>query len=477
MGISRRTNNIKLIRKVVPQHSVSEIVNIWNTLLDVPSLVDVQFNSKSMYDTNILQKEDGTLYSFDEALEALNKYIGVETTPLSLPNIAPLDENNDVLLGAAIIANNLTFLEFNFLRDILFNSDFEYYYNIKKDVVGSSLVAGKISARHSPFKGNSANIEKAINNGLLEKIMEDNKIFYTLTPLGRTLSFFLKNYTAYNPGNSPEFDKKINDEFTELLQEKTYDSYDFMGKTNNSGQCSMSEQVYHLSTDTGPTILFSHTFFAQNFYYQNHSDPSNFEETTRGFDLIVTTDFTSKKLNQEYVEQINEVIEKAKAHNNNSDLARLYRPDNSNKKEIYQKIIMEKVLEVQQSTRIPLEPVALIEAMDWRNGTNSTITQGHLIYRSCEGGSSPAVYHKICFKELKKFLLANNINYSDLELSVLPSQRDKWGYHIPLTLVMTNKETGKLVGMSNRIMKDYFLDVDAGNYDYVKYDIYHSLTK
>ena len=236
MGISRRTNNIKLIRKVVPQHSVSEIVNIWNTLLDVPSLVDVQFNSKSMYDTNILQKEDGTLYSFDEALEALNKYIGVETTPLSLPNIAPLDENNDVLLGAAIIANNLTFLEFNFLRDILFNSDFEYYYNIKKDVVGSSLVAGKISARHSPFKGNSANIEKAINNGLLEKIMEDNKIFYTLTPLGRTLSFFLKNYTAYNPGNSPEFDKKINDEFTELLQEKTYDSYDFMGKTNNSVQ-------------------------------------------------------------------------------------------------------------------------------------------------------------------------------------------------------------------------------------------------
>ena len=482
MGVSRKVNNIKVVKKVFGQRQAgfaetAEAVDTWNNWLNIPPLTPY-YNPNSMYETDILKKKDGSYYSFDEALEALKKYIGVEKLSLSFPNVLSYKQIKQQILHDMSDKSLMEKNDLSFLMNVLYNPIFEYDYKLRDYEIGVQLYSGDISARSNPFKGYSNQSQKMIDAGLLKKISKRSGNAYALTPLGITLSYLFKNYSEYTPANSPDFNRKIEDDVAEMLKKRTYDSFLFEERhKSDSLYFSLTEQSYIINTPSNKSLLFSHSYSDNDFIKYIDDYPKNFDEGTRSFDLLIASSAAGQKENEAYNQQINAVIATAIVEDN-EELEDLYILRDSQKPSAYEQIIKKRIAEAQNAyNRVALEPIALIESKYYSNihQFDEGITAKNLIFRSSYRNLPEVAYHKISLSELKKYLVANNLtNFNELDLSILPAGTDERSNRIPPILVITNKETGELLGMSNRMMHNCYFG-DTRNSTYVKYDIYRSM--
>ena len=477
MGVSSRgVNHIKIVKKkTVPIQSkkIDEVVSGWNQLLDFAPLTPY-YNTLNVYNTDILKNKDGSYYTTDEAVDALKKYLGLETLPFNFPNSFSYDYMMRQLTSAIPVERASDRANVSFLRDVLRNNNFSLNYGLDKYTVGAALVNGKAPARQNPFRGKKEITQKMIDAGLLICSLgtKGNSKEYYLTPLGKTLGYLMLEFSKYTPANSPDFVQKVDDIFTEMNKNKNYDSniYNTAIDIDDFYQYS-SNQTYELTTPDDESILMIHHY--QNGGYSNNKSNS-FEDSLKSFDILVATNDEYKQMNKDIsyniTKKVNESIKEGRFGLQPLCQLPLYK-----RQQTYQLAIMKNIsLAKKTSNKITFEPMAMISSPEYKydNGPNDVTVNNVMLFRSSNPNSPTPQYHKIPFIELKRFLLANDLKYSELEFSAFSNNPND---SEDLVLIITNKNNGKLVGLSNRIMSNHSINKHRYTNNYPKYEVYHTL--
>ena len=468
MGVFSKSNNIKIIKKSnisVQKNNVKDVVSAWDDLFDFPPLTPYN-NSNSMFNIDTLKKEDGSFYTIDELSEVLRNYVGLDVLPFSFPNTLSFNFMRNELVKAKFNDSPQHPNAIDFLYDVFCIREFDYG-NIDCRVIGAKLPNIGVSARRKPLRGNKEYIEQMIATGLLENKKIGGGTQYYLTPLAKSLDYLMRYYAGYTSANSPEFNKKINNIFNEMLTEKTYASSIYKTALNPTSFY-IIDQSYNINLDTQKSIFILHGYHDR--LSPEQSPEQSFEDSFKFFDILIARTRNGKKENNLYNQGIN-------TSNKNNDPRRAqyvvsipaYKQNSA-----YKKMVLDKINTVKNNNCIlPLEPIAL-EEQNINYYSKAYSTTRTLIFRSSVPDSDEVHYHRMDLNELKKYLVANDLEYNDLELGVsLTTDKNSTGSRNPFepTIVIKNKNNGELLGITNRITEP----IRVGSLKYFLEDMYRTM--
>ena len=252
-----------------------------------------------------------------------------------------------------------------------------------------------------------------------------------------------------------------------MLTEKTYASSIYKTALNPTSFY-IIDQSYNINLDTQKSIFILHGYHDR--LSPEQSPEQSFEDSFKFFDILIARTRNGKKENNLYNQGIN-------TSNKNNDPRRAqyvvsipaYKQNSA-----YKKMVLDKINTVKNNNCIlPLEPIAL-EEQNINYYSKAYSTTRTLIFRSSVPDSDEVHYHRMDLNELKKYLVANDLEYNDLELGVsLTTDKNSTGSRNPFepTIVIKNKNNGELLGITNRITEP----IRVGSLKYFLEDMYRTM--